>query len=96
MHNKAPRHTANNCFPVENGQLILGHMPLRQLAQRVGQTPFYAYDRQALTQRVQQLRQSMPPQLKIHYAMKANPMPAVVQHMATLVDGLDLASAGEM
>jgi diaminopimelate decarboxylase len=28
--------------------------------------------------------------------MKANPMPAVVQHLASLVDGLDVASAGEM
>ena len=28
--------------------------------------------------------------------MKANPMPAVVQHMARLVDGLDVASVGEM
>ncbi|MGH6998247.1 MAG: pyridoxal-dependent decarboxylase, exosortase A system-associated, partial [Phenylobacterium sp.] len=32
----------------------------------------------------------------LHYAMKANPMPAVVQHMATLVDGLDVASGGEL
>jgi diaminopimelate decarboxylase len=28
--------------------------------------------------------------------MKANPMPAVVRHMLDLVDGLDVASAGEM
>jgi diaminopimelate decarboxylase len=28
--------------------------------------------------------------------MKANPMPAVVQHMAGLVDGIDVASAGEL
>jgi diaminopimelate decarboxylase len=28
--------------------------------------------------------------------MKANPMPAVVQHVAGLVDGLDVASSGEM
>jgi diaminopimelate decarboxylase len=28
--------------------------------------------------------------------MKANPMPAVVAHMATRVDGLDVASAGEL
>ena len=96
MQNKAPRHSETQVFSVNNGQLILGNMPLRQLAQRVGQTPFYAYDRNALTQRVKQLRQNMPEALKIHYAMKANPMPAVVQHMATLVDGLDLASAGEM
>ena len=30
------------------------------------------------------------------YAVKANPMPAVVQHFAGLVDPLDVASAGEM
>lgn len=96
MTHNAPRHAVTDFFPVANGQLILGNMPLSQLAHRVGQTPFYAYDRQALTRRVAQLRQSMPAALKIHYAMKANPMPAVVQHMATLVDGFDLASAGEM
>ena len=28
--------------------------------------------------------------------MKANPMPAVVGLMATLVDGIDVASAGEL
>lgn len=96
MSQSTPRHAANDIFTIDNGQLMIGNMPLNRLAQRVGQTPFYAYDRQALTWRVERLRQSMPAKLKIHYAMKANPMPAVVQHMATLVDGLDLASAGEM
>lgn len=89
-------HASMTTFPVEKGQLIIGGLPLTQLAERIGQTPFYAYSRQALTQRVQELRQAMPAKLHIHYAMKANPMPALVQHMATLVDGFDLASAGEM
>lgn len=92
----APKHTNEHGFAVINGQLCLGGIPLSRLAARIGQTPFYAYDRQALTQRVRQLREAMPAELKIHYAMKANPMPAVVQHMAGLVDGFDLASAGEM
>ena len=96
MTPNTPKHCSIETFPVKNGQLILGNMLLTQLAERIGQTPFYAYDRQALTNRVNQLRQHMPDMLKIHYAMKANPMPAVVQHMATLVDGFDLASAGEM
>lgn len=96
MSSRAPQHAATDFFAVGNGQLLVGNMPLSQLAHRIGQTPFYAYDRQALTLRVKQLRQAMPAALKIHYAMKANPMPAVVQHMATLVDGFDLASAGEM
>lgn len=91
-----PRHASSTSFATLNGQLALGGLTLSQLADRVGQTPFYVYDRQALTQRVAALRQQMPATLKIHYAMKANPMPAVVQHMATLVDGFDLASAGEM
>lgn len=89
-------HASMTTFPVEKGQLIIGGIPLTQLAERIGQTPFYAYSRQALTRRVQELRQAMPAKLHIHFAMKANPMPALVQHMATLVDGFDLASAGEM
>lgn len=91
-----PSHASTTIFPIKNGELVIGGLPLSQLALRVGQTPFYAYDRTALNSRVAELRQQMPAKLKIHYAMKANPMPAVVQHMATLVDGFDLASANEM
>jgi len=83
-------------FPVCNNTLLIGGIALNRLAQRVGSTPFYAYDRQLMSQRVLDVRAAMPADLKIHYAMKANPMPAVVQHMANIVDGLDLASAGEM
>lgn len=83
-------------FPVMNNNLLVGDIELLRLAARVGQTPFYAYDRQLICKRVAELRKQMPPDLKIYYAMKANPMPAVVQLMAKLVDGFDLASAGEM
>jgi len=96
MSSLPPKHANNTTFKVANNQLVVGGIPITRLAQRVGQTPFYAYDREAITQRVRELRQAMPSDLKIHYAMKANPMPAVVQHMATLVDGFDLASGGEM
>jgi diaminopimelate decarboxylase len=34
--------------------------------------------------------------VKLHYAMKANPMPALVQFICGLVDGIDVASAGEL
>lgn len=83
-------------FAVANGELLIGGIPLTRLAARVGRTPFYAYDRQLLTQRVAELRAVLPPQVKLHYAMKANPMPALVCHMAKLVDGIDVASAGEL
>ena len=91
-----PQHAPLLQFPVIDDCLQIGGMPLTRLAQRVGQTPFYAYDRGALTARVAELRVHLPADVHLHYAMKANPMPAVVQHMASLVDGIDVASGGEL
>jgi diaminopimelate decarboxylase len=83
-------------FSVAGDQLLVGGIPLSQLAERVGQTPFYAYDRSQLRSRVEELRVALPPKVKLHFAMKANPMPAIVGLMAGLVDGIDVASAGEL
>jgi diaminopimelate decarboxylase len=91
-----PRHAALTQFPVVDDVLQVGGMPLTRLAERIGRTPFYAYDRAGLTARVALLREHLPPEIHLHYAMKANPMPAVVQHMAGLVDGIDIASGGEL
>ncbi len=93
---RAPVHAPMSQFAVENGELIVGGQRLSVLAERVGQTPFYAYDRALLKARVAQLRAALPSAVKLHYAMKANPMPAVVGLMAGLVDGIDVASAGEL
>src|SRR5262249_4552158 len=46
--------------------------------------------------RIHHLRRCLPTEVALHYAIKANPMPAVVQHLARLVDGFDVASAREM
>jgi diaminopimelate decarboxylase len=91
-----PVHAPMNQFPVHDGELAVGGERLSTLAARVGQTPFYAYDRTLLRSRVAELRAALPHGIKLHYAMKANPMPAVVAFMAGLVDGIDVASAGEL
>jgi diaminopimelate decarboxylase len=91
-----PVHAPMAQFPVVDGQLVVGGERLAMLAERVGQTPFYAYDRELLKARVAELRGALPAGVKLHYAMKANPMPAVVGLMAGLVDGIDVASAGEL
>ncbi|AMO39092.1 pyridoxal-dependent decarboxylase, exosortase A system-associated [Thauera humireducens] len=83
-------------FPAASSELLINGQPLSRIAARVGRTPFYAYDRSLLSARVAQLRAALPAEVKLHYAMKANPMPALVCHMATLVDGIDVASAGEL
>lgn len=89
IHNPPP-------FPVVNDCLHIGGIPLTRLAARIGQTPFYAYDRQLMQTRIGWLRQKLPAAVQLHYAVKANPMPAVVQYMASWVDGLDVASLGEL
>jgi diaminopimelate decarboxylase len=91
-----PRHAPQTDFPVVDDVLQVGGIPLTRLAQRVGRTPFYAVDRALCTRRVQALRAQLPPGVLLHYSIKANPMPALVQHMAGLVDGLDVASGGEL
>ena len=83
-------------FAVDGDELLIGGVPVSRLAQRVGDTPFYAIERAALTARVAHLRRCLPAGVGIHYALKANPMPALVCHMARLVDGLDVASGGEL
>lgn len=79
-----------------DGELAINGIPVRRLVERVGRTPFYAYDRCALSERVASLRAALPSRIELHYAIKANPMPAVVAHMRTLVDGFDVASQREM
>ena len=91
-----PVHAPMQQFNVADGELVVGGERLSLLAARVGQTPFYAYDRASLSARVASLRETLPAGIKLHYAMKANPMPAVVGFMARLVDGIDVASAGEL
>ena len=96
MSTLGSKHAALTQFSVRDDCLWIGGLSLIRLAQRVGSTPFYAYDRNKITERVMLLRRYLPKDIHLHYAMKANPMAAVVQHLANLVDGLDVASVGEM
>lgn len=96
MNNTLPEHAPLTQFPIQDNCLQIGGISLTRLAHRVGTTPFYAYDRHKITERIGLLRQHLPTEIQLHYAMKANPMPAVVQLLAGLVDGIDVASVGEM
>jgi diaminopimelate decarboxylase len=93
---EAPRHAPCRQFPVLDDCLQLGGVQLTRLAERVGRTPFYAYERDHIRSRIDLLRHTLPPGVHLHYAIKANPMPALAGMMAPLVDGFDVASAGEM
>ncbi|MFM7506625.1 MAG: pyridoxal-dependent decarboxylase, exosortase A system-associated, partial [Rubrivivax sp.] len=51
-----PVHAPLDQFAVEGGELLVGGIRLSTLAARVGSTPFYAYSRALLRQRVAELR----------------------------------------
>ena len=91
-----PRHAPMNQFEVVNNCLTIGGQAITEITSNVGRTPFYAYDRSVMTEKVESLRRALPKSIHLHYAMKANPMPEVVQHLANETDGLDVASAAEL
>ena len=94
--NPPPVHITMDQFPIIDNELHVGGLGVRQLAERAGQTPYFAYDRSVIAERIQQLRDALPGDIQLHYAIKANPMPELVHYMANLVDGFDVASAGEL
>ncbi|MHA6722881.1 pyridoxal-dependent decarboxylase, exosortase A system-associated [Sphingomonas sp. RS2018] len=59
-------------------------------------SPMFVYDTAIVADRIARLRAAMPAALDIHLAIKANPHPVLIARIAPLVDGLDVASAGEM
>ena len=89
-------HPAIASWPCRGNELDIGGCRVSDLWRRAGRRPFFAYDRGRIRDRVARLRQALPERIRLNYAIKANPMPAVVDHLAGLVDGFDVASAGEL
>lgn len=81
---------------VRENQLLISGKKANQIEQIAGKLPCYVYDRKLIRQRVESLKQLLPEQIHLHYAIKANPMPALVCYMAELTDGLDVASHIEL
>ncbi|MCX9148824.1 pyridoxal-dependent decarboxylase, exosortase A system-associated [Erythrobacter sp. WG] len=83
-------------FAVLDGELAIGGRKASELVAEAGTTPLFVYSRAMLDSRVAELRAALPARIGVNYAVKANPHPAVIAYMAGLVDGFDIASAGEL
>ena len=88
-------HADMSQFSNRDNQLVIGGYPVSEVVAIAGQVPCYVYDRSVIKQNIQRLRDFFPG-VSLHYAIKANPMPAVVQLLSQQVDGLDVASAKEL
>ncbi len=81
-------------FTKRGSELVVGGKTVSTLAEQYG-TPLYIYDKRIILQKCQDLHDALPDNLKIYYALKANPNHEIIQLMAGLYDGFDVASAGE-
>jgi diaminopimelate decarboxylase len=83
-------------FTAIDGELGIAGRPASHWVAAAGGTPLFVYDRGLIARRIAELRAALPAEVQLHYAIKANPMPALVEWVGGQVDGLDVASAGEL
>jgi diaminopimelate decarboxylase len=83
-------------FDTVDGELAVDGVRVSELVARAGGSPLFVYSSTMIRNRVAALRQAMPANLAIHYAVKANPFQPILELLRELVDGFDIASGGEL
>jgi diaminopimelate decarboxylase len=79
----------------EDGQLLIGGRTVADLVAEAGDTPLFVYDLDLVRQRIARFRSAFPA-VELHYAIKANSYAPFLKAVAKEVDGLDVASGGEL
>jgi len=78
-----------------DGMLLIGGKRADALVAEAGDTPLFVYDIALIDARIARFRAAFPG-VDLHYAIKANSYGPLLRHVASRVDGLDIASAGEL
>ena len=78
------------------GRLLIGGRAANDLLAEAGGTPLFVYDTGLIQRQIDLFRSSMPSNVALHYAVKANPYGPLLSWIAEKVDGFDVASAGEI
>lgn len=79
-----------------DGLLLIGGVDCEARVKQAGGTPLFVYDGALIEGQVARFRAAFPAEVALHYAVKANPYAPLLKFMAALVDGFDVASAGEV
>lgn len=82
-------------FSERNGKLCVGDASFEEIAERFG-TPFYLYDLDGVRERAAAVKRAFGDAVELLYAVKANSNPELLRGMRDSVDGLDIASTGEL
>jgi diaminopimelate decarboxylase len=78
------------------GRLLIGGWSAEVLVGEAGGTPLFVYDTRRIADQAARFRAAFPSEVALHYAVKANPYGPLLDAIANLVDGFDVASAGEL
>lgn len=89
-------HQLQSAHEVVNHELVIAGEPLSKRVQEAGGTPCYMYDMTRAQQQITAVREAFPKQFSVFYAVKANPNSQVLAALQPWVDGLDVASYGEV
>ena len=79
-----------------DGVLMIGGHDARALVAKAGSTPLFVYDNNLVGAKIALFRAALPDGLGLHYAVKANPYPPLLEWICRFVDGFDIASIGEL
>ena len=82
-------------FDLRQTSLKIANWEATALAKEYG-TPLYLYDASIFETKYRKLREALPSQADIFFAIKSNPSLAVVNLFRSLGAGVDLASLGEL
>jgi diaminopimelate decarboxylase len=82
-------------FEAEDGMLLIGGRRADALVEEAGDSPLFVYDVAKVAAQIALFRSHFRG-VNLHYAIKANTYAPLLKEVAKLVDGLDVASAGEM
>jgi diaminopimelate decarboxylase len=78
-----------------DGMLLIGGRRVDALVTEAGDTPLFVYDLAMIDAKVARFRAAFP-SVHLHYAMKANSYGPILSYIFRQVDGLDIASGGEL
>jgi diaminopimelate decarboxylase len=78
-----------------DGMLLIGGRRADNLVEEAGDTPLFVYDLALVDAKIARFRAAFAG-VHLHYAMKSNPYLPLLKHVGNSVQGVDLASGGEL
>jgi len=78
-----------------DGMLLIGGRRADNLVAEAGDTPLFVYDPALIDRKIARFRAAFAG-VHLHFAIKANSYAPLLRHVSTKVDGLDIASGGEL